>query len=299
MDFPSEGGSGDVERSSKCSKKRKAKKDKKASRKKKRDKYSASEEEDNHYQLDQFDQEDVDRLLSSLLQLSPQMETELLDVFKQLDSWGVVYLNDLDDIRLRKKLRHLFRALSVGEVESEQGKGWRKVLTCKMSLSKFVKRRCKELRPRLEVLSPPADVRPCETSERKEEQAAEESRFDAEEAERKAEEAVQRWRAEHDELQRLSAGSVLQGASEQETAPSDAKPKREEWMLVAPAYLRCLAPKDGPDAKRIQMLQQKKKDDEEAIRVRAIMEEWNKTRKIKSLRELKEEGVPEAHPVCK
>lgn len=39
-----------------------------------------------------------------------------------------------------------------------------------------------------------------------------------------------------------------------------------------------------------EILQQKKKDDEEAVRVRAIMEEWNKARKAKSLRELKEEG---------
>lgn len=41
---------------------------------------------------------------------------QLLDVFRQLDSWGIVYLNDLRDIRLRKKLRHLFRALFVSEV---------------------------------------------------------------------------------------------------------------------------------------------------------------------------------------
>ncbi|CDJ58332.1 hypothetical protein, conserved [Eimeria maxima] len=239
---------------------------------------------------EQIDQADVDRLLISLLQLSPQMEPELLDVFKQLDSWGIVYLNDLGDIRLRKKLRHLFRALFVGEVEGEQGKGWRKMLTCKMSLSKLVKRRCKELRPQLEVSNPPADIGPVETSEVKEERLFEELRFDAEAAERKAEEAVQRWRAEHAGLQELSTESVSEGPSEVQQAPSEVKSGREEWMLEAPAYLRCLATKEGPDAKRMQILQQKKKDDEEAVRVRAIMEEWNKARKAKSLRELKEEG---------
>ncbi|CDJ36396.1 uncharacterized protein EMH_0016310 [Eimeria mitis] len=289
MGFPSDGSSDDAKHSNKSNKKRKAKKDKKSSRKKKRDRDSGSEEEGN-FQLDQYAQEDVDRLLISLLQLSPLMETELLDVFKQLDSWGIVYLNDLGDIRLRKKLRHLFRALFVAEVEGEQGKGWRKVLTCKISLSKFVKRRCKELRPRLEELSPPVEVRLAEASDGGEEQPVEESRFDAEEAERKAEEAVQRWRAEHAELDGLSECSVPQQASGQQTEPCEGKSGREEWMLVAPAYLRCLATKDGPDAKRMQILQQKKKDDEEAVRVKAIMEEWNKTRKVKSLRELKEEG---------
>ncbi|CDJ46625.1 hypothetical protein, conserved [Eimeria brunetti] len=330
MSFPSEGSSDDGKRSSKGIKKRKAKKDKKSSKKKKRDnKHSGHGEDEDCFQLvgiarpllccclDPYVQEDVDRLLMSLLQLSPQMETELLDVFKQLDSWGVVYLNDLGDIRLRKKLRHLFRALFVGEVEGEKGKGWRKMLTCKMSLCKFVRRRCKELRPRIEELDIPAEVGPSEALEGGEEKAVDEFTFDAEEAARKAEEAVQRWRAEHAELEGLSADSTSQGVSEQQTAPSEAKPGREEWMLVAPAYLRCLAPNGGADARRMlsavdgpleldtpphtsalvavlglgaEILQQKKKDDEEAVRVRAIMEEWNKARKVKSLRELKEEG---------
>ena len=97
------------------------------------------------------------------------------------------------------------------------------MLTCKMSLSKLVKRRCKGLRPQLEVSNPPADIGPVETSEVKEERLFEELRFDAEAAERKAEEAVQRWRAEHAGLQELSTESVSEGPSEVQQAPSEVK----------------------------------------------------------------------------
>lgn len=92
-----------------------------------------------------------------------------------------------------------------------------------MSLAKFVKRRCKELHSRLEMSSSPADVGPPEASEVKEEQCVGELRFDSEKAERKAEEAVQRWRAQHSELHGLSAGSVSEGASAQQTAPAEVK----------------------------------------------------------------------------
>ncbi|OEH79866.1 hypothetical protein cyc_02223 [Cyclospora cayetanensis] len=240
------------------SKKRKSKKEKKSS-KKKRDKH-LERTEDNDSFLDQVDKDDVDRLLLSLLQISPQVEGELVDVFKQLDLKGTVYLQDLGDPRLRKKLRHLFRALLIGEVEGERGKGWRKV---------------------------PAYYALTEKDQETEEQSA---GFDPAKAARKAEEAVQRWREEQAPIEGLSSDSISQKEPLEQKPTASGALAREEWMLEAPAYLRCLAAKDGPDSKRKQILQQKKKDDEEAVRVKAVMEEWNKACKMKSLREMREEG---------
>lgn len=81
------------------------------------------------------------------------------------------------------------------KVEGEKGKGWRKALTYKNSLSKLVKRRCKELRSQLDMSSFPSELQQPEVHE-SEENPAKELAFDAERAERKAEEAVQRWRGE-------------------------------------------------------------------------------------------------------
>lgn len=81
------------------------------------------------------------------------------------------------------------------KVEGEKGKGWRKALTYKSSLSKLVKRRCKELRSQLDLSSFPSEVQQPEVHE-SEENPAKELAFDAERAERKAEEAVQRWRGQ-------------------------------------------------------------------------------------------------------
>ncbi|XP_026192846.1 uncharacterized protein LOC34619105 [Cyclospora cayetanensis] len=272
------------------SKKRKSKKEKKSS-KKKRDKH-LERTEDNDSFLDQVDKDDVDRLLLSLLQISPQVEGELVDVFKQLDLKGTVYLQDLGDPRLRKKLRHLFRALLIGEVEGERGKGWRKVPACKKSLAKFVKRCCKALQPRLGPSNPVfepliSDYALTEKDQETEEQSA---GFDPAKAARKAEEAVQRWREEQAPIEGLSSDSISQKEPLEQKPTASGALAREEWMLEAPAYLRCLAAKDGPDSKRKQILQQKKKDDEEAVRVKAVMEEWNKACKMKSLREMREEG---------
>ncbi|CDJ65319.1 hypothetical protein, conserved [Eimeria necatrix] len=269
------------------SKKRKAKKERKKSKKKSREKHTKREEE--HSQVDAIDKEDADRLLISLLRLSPQMEKELLDVFEQLDSWGIVYLHDLGDLRLRKKLRHLFRALCVGEVEGEKGKGWRKALTYKNSLSKLVKRRCKELRSQLDMSSFPSELQQPEVHE-SEENPAKELAFDAERAERKAEEAVQRWRGEQPQDSGLLPTESTQEELAHQSTVAGGAPRREEWMLEAPAYLRCLATDDKPAAKRMKILQQKKKDDEEAVRVKAVMDEWNKSRKLQSLREMREQG---------
>ncbi|CDJ40533.1 hypothetical protein, conserved [Eimeria tenella] len=269
------------------SNKRKAKKERKKFKKKTREKRTKREEE--HSQVDAIDKEDADRLLISLLQLSPQMEKELLDVFEQLDSWGIVYLHDLGDLRLRKKLRHLFRALCVGEVEGEKGKGWRKALTYKSSLSKLVKRRCKELRSQLDLSSFPSEVQQPEVHE-SEENPAKELAFDAERAERKAEEAVQRWRGQQPQDSSLLPTESPQQELAHQSAVNGGAPRREEWMLEAPAYLRCLATEDKPAAKRMKILQQKKKEDEEAVRVKAVMDEWNKSRKLQSLREMREQG---------
>lgn len=294
-----------------------------------------------------MDQEEVERLLLSLLQLSPHLEAEvsspgrqgpvcgwtsrfplpaciashflnaifacrpiqLLKVFKQLDSWGIVYLQDLGDLRLRKKLRHLFRALLIGEVrgsivslflpvlclhslfsflvlriplqicsgalwllaaqnvvhadsmwppdrvtltpkiarrqlsrctlegtifmrlaqvEGERGKGWRKVPAFKSSLAKFVKRCCKEVRPRVGASSlPPENQASAATAIEGEQQAGELSFiFDAGEAERKADEAVQRWREQQ---------AVLEGSLPEARLPPEAPGHRPVSPEEAPA----------------------------------------------------------------
>lgn len=49
---------------------------------------------------------------------------------------------------------------------------------------------------------------------------------------------------------------------------------------------------------RAEILQQKQKDDEESVRVKAVMEEWNKARKLKSLREMREEGRQHLRALC-
>ncbi|KAL8433192.1 hypothetical protein ACSSS7_004080 [Eimeria intestinalis] len=119
-------------------------------------------------------------------------------VFKQLDSGGTVYLQDLGDPRLRKKLRHLFRSLLVGEVDGERGKGWKKLPTFEKPLAKFVKRRCKNLRQRVDAMPPQLPVQSGAPAASLTEQEAGDSvpAFDPEEAERKADEAVLRWRSE-------------------------------------------------------------------------------------------------------
>ncbi|KAL8428238.1 hypothetical protein Efla_005340 [Eimeria flavescens] len=277
----------------KSNKERRVKKDKKVSQKSS----VLRAEENESDEFAQVDKEEVDRLLLSLLQLSPELEVELLEVFKQLDSWGTVYLQDLGDLRLRKKLRHLFRALIVGEVEGERGKGWRKLPTFKRSLAKFVKRRCKDLRAQVDGSSQSQQLEPSApaTAAGGLQGETPSFAFDAEEVERKANEAVLRWRAENEALYQEAApegNSSVDAPGITGPAPPAGAQVREEWMLEAPSYLRCLAPKDDLKSKRrrTEVLRQKKKEDEEAIKVKVLMEEWNRARKVKSLREMRSEA---------
>lgn len=286
--------SSDEGKGSKSKKRRKVRKEKKASKKSKRDKDSRRKTGEQDDFLAEVEQEDVERLLLSLLQVSVDVETELLDVFKQLDSFSVVYLQDLADARLRKKLRHLFRALLVDEVQGDHGKGWRKRAGSKFSLVKYVKRLCTELRPQANAsrVSPRLPSSETHVSTKGDQDAKQHAVvFDADEAVQRAEEAVQRWREEQPAVCSSSAeGALPTEVPGKRTAPAEGTPAREEWMLEAPAYLRCLATKDECGTKKRQILQQKKLEDEEAIRAKVVMEEWNKARKLKSLREMREEG---------
>ncbi|KAL8456057.1 hypothetical protein Emag_000132 [Eimeria magna] len=182
----------DGDRTSRKRKKRKAKEEKRRSKKCSSSRPAGERE---HDAFAQVDMEETDRLLLSLLQLSSEIEAE---VFRQLDSGGTVYLQDLGDPRLRKKLRHLFRALLVGEVEGERGRGWRKLSTSEKPLAKFVKRRCKDLRQRVDDTLRLPHVHSAAPAAPSSEQEAGDSvpEFDPEEAERKANEAVLRWRSE-------------------------------------------------------------------------------------------------------
>ncbi|KAL8453084.1 hypothetical protein Emed_000954 [Eimeria media] len=286
--------SSDGGRKGKRKKKSKSKEERKRLKKNSSSRAAGDQE---HDPFAQVDMEETDRLLLSLLQLSPEIEAELLQVFKQLDSGGVVYLQDLGDPRLRKKLRHLFRALLVGEVEGERGRGWKKLPTFEKPLAKFVKRRCKDLRQRVDITVPSHPVQSETPAAPSSEQEAGDSaiEFDMEEAERKANEAVLRWRSEQaaddgeDSPQRSVGAEAPDNAAQ---SPAAGAPAREEWMLEAPAYLRCLATEDNSGAKkrRSEILRQKKKEDEEAIRVKALMEEWNKARKVKSLQDMRKEA---------
>ncbi|KAL8275851.1 hypothetical protein Esti_000414 [Eimeria stiedai] len=296
--------SSDGDNYSKSRKKRKAKAQKKRSKKCSSSRPAGEKE---HDAFEKVDMEETDRLLLSLLQLSPEIEAELLQVFKQLDSGGTVYLQDLGDPRLRKKLRHLFRSLLVEEVEGEHGRGWRKLPTFEEPLAKLLKRRCKDLRQRAHALPPLRQVQYGIPAAPPSEQEAADSvfAFNSEEAERKANEVMLRWRSgeaaagrEASPQRSLAAEAPGNGAQ----SPAAGVPVREEWMLEAPAYLRCLAAEDssGVKRRRAEILRQKKKEDEEAIRVKALMEEWNKARELRSLRDMRKDGeLPEGEEAYK
>ncbi|KFH13862.1 hypothetical protein TGMAS_224740 [Toxoplasma gondii MAS] len=298
------------ERTNKKATKKSKKKEKKKKKKKKKGKSFGSHLEDAPPPYDEFE---VRRLLTGLLKKSRFLDTELEGLFSNLDDKQSVFLDGLPDATLRKKLRHLFRALRLEEVREDDSVGFKKGKTLSsLSLRRVVRALCREIKaslplPEVECVvaaaSSPGCARPTEnptegdggdTSGRGSGDTAD------------ATETIAGWRTGDMTVAGPALPPGFDAAPHQDEKDSDedvefcgpsapeaegaAKRAREEWMLEAPAYLKKTF---ATNSKMEKIMEQKRREDAEAEQMRAAMEEWNRKHRAKSLREMAETGEVE------
>nr|CEL76640.1 TPA: hypothetical protein BN1205_065620 [Toxoplasma gondii VEG] len=272
------------ERTNKKATKKSKKKEKKKKKKKKKGKSFGSHLEDAPPPYDEFE---VRRLLTGLLKKSRFLDTELEGLFSNLDDKQSVREDDSVGFKKGKTLSSL-------------------------SLRRVVRALCREIKaslplPEVECVvaaaSSPGCARPTEnptegdggdTSGRGSGDTAD------------ATETIAGWRtgdvtvagpalppgfdaAPHEDEKDSDEDVEFCGPSAPE-AEGAAKRAREEWMLEAPAYLKKTF---ATNSKMEKIMEQKRREDAEAEQMRAAMEEWNRTHRAKSLREMAETGEVE------
>ncbi|KEP67413.1 UNVERIFIED_CONTAM: hypothetical protein HHA_224740 [Hammondia hammondi] len=298
-------------------KKKAAKKGKKKEKKKmKKKKTKKAKSFDSHLEdaPPPYDEFEVRRLLTGLLKKSRFLDTELEGLFSNLDDKQSVFLDGLADATLRKKLRHLFRALRLEEVREDDSVGFKKGKSLSsLSLRRVVRGLCREIKASLPLpeaegvvvaaASSPGCARPTENPTEGD-SGDTSGRGSGDTAD--ATETIEGWRTGDVTVAGPALPPGFDATSHQDEKDSDedvefcgpsapegegaAKRGREEWMLEAPAYLKKTF---ATNSKVEKIMEQKRREDAEAEQMRAAMEEWNRKHRAKSLREMAEAGEVE------
>nr|CCA30107.1 hypothetical protein, conserved [Neospora caninum Liverpool]CEL71353.1 TPA: hypothetical protein, conserved [Neospora caninum Liverpool] len=314
---------------SKKKKEKKEKKEKKGKKKKTKKKQKPSESD-----LDEasplHDEFEVRRLVTGLLTKSRSLDTELECLFSNLDDKQHVFLDGLPDAALRKKLRHLFRALGLEEaslrynlywvVREDSSVGFKKAKTlASLSLRRVIRRLCREIKAtlpeRASLFDPVGDAAGVAEAPAVEASSpvfaacltADVEERDSQGGAADGEETIAGWRTgaaaaasgprrpppdfhEPREAAERDADEEVEFCGPAPEGESAGKRGREEWMLEAPAYLKKTF---ATNSKLEKIMEQKRREDAEAEKMRAAMEEWNRKHRAKSLREMAESGEVE------
>ncbi|PFH35304.1 hypothetical protein BESB_061910 [Besnoitia besnoiti] len=275
--------------------KKKEKKEKKKKKQKKGKKKKAKKEKEKAEEL--YDEFEVRRLLTNLLTKSRSLDTELESLFSNLDEKQTVFLDGLPDATLRKKLRHLFRALNLTGVKEEASVGFKKgKALSSLSLRRLVRSLCREIKAELPPptgLPPAAETPPQQLTEeelRRLRRGDSPVIVDAAElagAAAPVGPAPPPGREGGQDKGKREACRQRDAERSAEDAIETRKRGREEWMLEAPAYLKKAF---TANSRMEKMLEQKRREDAEAEQMRAAMEEWNRKHRARSLREMTASG---------